>query len=125
MKKTLVRILALAFIAAMMLGAMSSCAKKISGSYEGELELFGQGWRVTYTFSGSKVEAVSKFTLLGQVTTKETEGTYEITENSDGTMEITFDFEEETDLFKDGTYTFTEAEDHVKIGGIKYEKLGE
>ena len=45
------------------------------------------------------------------------------TENADGSFEITFDFADETELFKDGTYTFAEGESYIKIGDSKYDKV--
>lgn len=123
MRKTVKKVLALAIIAIMLVGSFAGCGKSLSGSYEAEIEIFGQSWNVTYTFSGKKVEAVSKVTLFGNVENKTSTGTYEITENADGSLEITFDYEEESDLFKDGTYTFTEAEEYIKIGDSQYNKV--
>ena len=101
----------------------ASCAKTLSGSYEAELSLLGQGVNVTYTFSGSKVTVTSKVTILGTVNTEEIKGTYEIAENADGSLEITFDFEEETATLRDGTYTFSEEENSIKIAGVPYNKV--
>lgn len=123
MKKTVRKMLTLALVAMMLLGSFAGCGKSLSGSYEAELKVFGQSWKVTYNFSGKKVEAESKVTLLGNVEANTYKGTYEIVENEDGSMEITFDFEEESDLFKDGTFTFTEAEDYIKIAGSQYNKV--
>ena len=50
---------------------------------------------------------------------KKLSGTYEITENDDGTMEITINLETEDDHIKSGTYTFEEGEDYIKIGPSK------
>jgi len=102
---------------------MAACGKSLSGSYESEIEIFGQSWNVTYTFKGKNVEAVSKVTILGNVQNTESTGTYELTENADGTVEISIDFETETDLFKDGTFTFEEAEEYIKIGKTQYNKV--
>jgi len=123
MKKSFVKVLALALVAVMLVSSLVSCGKKLSGSYEAEIDFLGQKWNVTYTFSGSDVEVVSKVTVLGTVKSTPASGTYEIVENSDGTMEITFDFETETDLFKDGTFTFAEGEDYIKIGTSQYQKV--
>ena len=38
-------------------------------------------------------------------------------------MEITIDFETESDLFKDGTFTFEETEEYIKIGKSQYNKI--
>lgn len=123
MNKTVKRVLTLALTAIMLVSAFAGCGKSISGSYESELELFGQSWKVTYTFSGKKVEAVSKVTILGNVNSETCTGTYELVEAADGSLEITLDFEEENDLFKDGTFTFTEGEGYIKIGESQYNKI--
>ena len=122
MKKTMTKLAAFVLAMLMMTCIFASCAKTLSGSYEAELSLLGQGVNVTYTFSGSKVTVTSKVTILGTVNTEEIKGTYEIAENSDGSMEITLDFEEETATLKDGTYTFDQGEDYIKIGIVKYNK---
>ena len=124
MKNSFKKIVTLALIVVMLVGSFAGCGKSLSGSYESKVEFLGQSWNVTYTFSGKKVKAESKVTILGNVETKSGNGTYEIVENADGSMEITFDFEEESDLFKDGTYTFTEAEEYIKIGESQYNKVG-
>ena len=123
MKKRFFKLAAILLVAVMMLPIFASCGKKLSGSYQADVSILGQGMEVTYTFKGSKLEAVSKVTLLGNVNTTTTEGTYEIVENEDGSMDIVIDFEEESTAFKDGTYTLTEAEDYIKIGAFKYKKL--
>ena len=120
MKQRIFKLAALMLAVVMMAGILVACGKTVSGSYEADLTILGQGMNVTYTFKGNKVEAVSKVTLLGNVKNTETSGTYEINENADGTMEITFDFEEESTAFKDGTYTFVQGEDYIKIGAFKY-----
>lgn len=124
MKKLVNKVLTLALIAIMLVGSFAGCGKSVSGSYEAEIEFFGQSWKVTYTFSGKKVEAESKVTILGNVENKTSTGTYELVENADGSLEITFDFEDESDIFKDGTYTFAEGEDYIKIGDSQYNKVG-
>ena len=123
MKKTMTKLAAFVLAMLMMTCIFASCAKTLSGSYEAELSLLGQGVNVTYTFSGSKVTVTSKVTILGTVNTEEIKGTYEIAENADGSLEITFDFEEETATFRDGTYTFSEEEGAIKIAGVPYNKV--
>ena len=56
MKKSFVKVLALALVAVMLVSSLVSCGKKLSGSYEAEIDFLGQKWNVTYTFSGSDVE---------------------------------------------------------------------
>ena len=102
---------------------LASCSKTVSGTYEGKIDIGLASYAVTYTFSGKKVTAVSKGTVVGVVVSEEAKGTYEITENEDGTMEITFDFEEEKTVFKDGTVTFAEGEDYIQLAGLKYTKV--
>ena len=124
MKKTFIKVLTLTLVAIMLVCSLASCGKKVeSGSYEAEIEVLGQSWNVTYTFKGSKVEAVNKITFLGNVSTETAEGKYEIVENDDGTMEITFEFEEENDSFENKTVTYKEGEGYIELGGIRYNKV--
>ena len=123
MKKSFKKIMTVAIAMMMVVCSMAACGKSLSGSYESEVEILGQSWNVTYTFKGKNVEAVSKVTILGNVQNTTSTGTYELVENADGTMEITMDFENETDLFKDGTFTFEEAEEYIKIGKSQYNKV--
>jgi hypothetical protein len=122
MKKTILKVITLFLATITLVCTLTSCAKRISGSYSNSLNILGQSWEITYTFKGSKVEAVSKLTLAGSINTETAKGKYEIIENEDGTLEITFDFEEETDMFTDGTFTFEEGEDFIQIGGYTYNK---
>ena len=121
MKKTIKLVSWLLVVATLCL-AFASCGKRLSGSYEAEAEVLGQSASVTYTFSGKKVSVEAKTVLLGTVNSEVYEGTYEITEDKDGKMEITLTFETEGDSVKSGTFTFEEGEDFIKIGGIKYTK---
>lgn len=123
MKRSCVKIVALILVSIMMVGMLTACAKKVSGSYEAEISVLGQKYSVTYKFSGSNVTVTSKLTLLGNVNTTETKGTYKITENSDGSMEITFNFEKETDTAKSQTVTFEEGDGYIKLAGIQYDKV--
>jgi uncharacterized lipoprotein YehR (DUF1307 family) len=121
MKKTLVRVIALALVTVMLVCALASCSKTLSGEYSAEVEILGQKASVTYKFSGNDVEVTTKTTILGQVNTETEEATYEIVENEDGTMEITFSVEEDGEI-KTNTVTFEEGEDYIKLGGIQYNK---
>lgn len=123
MKKTILKVITLSLVAVMLICTLASCGKMISGSYDTQVEIFGQKWTVTYTFTLNKVEATSKATILGSVQSETVEGTYKITENSDGSMEITFEFEKETDVFKNETVTFEQGEDYIKIGLTTYNKV--
>ncbi len=124
MKKTFLKVLTISLVAVMLVCTLASCAKTVpAGSYDAQIEIFGQKWTVTYTFKGNKVEAVNKATVLGNVKTETVEGKYKITENSDGSMEITFEFEKETDLFKNETVTFEEGEGYIKLGLVTYNKV--
>ena len=122
MKKTL-RIVAIAMVAVMLCLSLASCGKKISGKYEAEINVLLASYTATYEFSGSKVEATKKATVLGNVNTTVLEGKYEIAELDDGSMEITITFESEDDDIKSGTYTFEEGENYIKIAGIQYNKV--
>ncbi|MBO5701276.1 MAG: hypothetical protein J6S71_02445 [Clostridia bacterium] len=124
MKKTIAKSIALVMAAVMLVCMFASCGQKIEkGTYKAEVEFLGQGVGVTYTFSGNKLEAESNLSILGIDKNKTTTGTYEIIKYDDGDLEIKIDFEEETDLFKDGTYAYSEGDGYIKIGIIKYEKV--
>lgn len=123
MKKTSAKLFALILASVMLVCVLASCGKKVTaGSYTAEIEILGQSAGVTYTFKGNKIEAESKVEILGFENSKNAEGTYEIVKDDDGDMEIKIDFEDETDIFKDGTYSFSEGDDYIKIAGVKYEK---
>lgn len=104
MKKT-IRILALTMALLMVAVVFASCAKTLSGTYTGEADLFGlAGATVTYKFSGSNVTITSTGKLLGMEKTETKEAKYEITEKDDGTMSITFTYDDgktETQTFKE------------------------
>lgn len=122
MKKS-IRILALIMVLALGMVMLASCAKTISGTYEGEVDAVILKYTATYEFSGSKVTITKKTTtLLGTVDSVTFDGSYEIAENDDGTMEITFTLDNEDEQIKSGTYTFEEGEDYIKIGLFKYTK---
>lgn len=122
MKKVL-SIVCLLALTVCCLFAFASCSKKLSGSYESEISILGQSYKMTYTFSGNDVTVESKATILGTVNTNTYEGTYEIAENDDGKMEITFSFENGDDKVKSGTFTFEESDEYIKIGGAQYNKV--
>lgn len=93
--KTFKRVLALALAAVMVL-ALVSCAKTLSGTYVAGGDLGGiAGAKTAYTFSGSKVTVTITATLLGSSSTTKYEGTYEITEAEDGSMTISMSFEDD------------------------------
>ena len=120
------RIISLVLACVLLVGCVAvfaSCGKKISGTYEAEINAVVAKYTATYDFSGSKVSITKKATVLGNVNTTNFEGKYEIAENDDGTMEITITLESEDDEIKSGTYTFEEGEDYIKIAGIKYSKV--
>lgn len=118
MKKSMIKVMALSLVMVIMVGVLASCGG-LSGTYESKVEAFGQSVSSSYKFSGSKVEASTKTTILGNINTETVKGTYKISD--DGT-EITFDFEEEKGAFHDGTFTFEKGEDYVKIAGVQYTK---
>ena len=123
MKKTL-RFIAVAMVAVMLCLTLASCGKTISGKYEAEIDVLLASYTATYEFSGNKVEITKKSTtILGTVDTLTLNGTYEITEKDDGTMEITITLENDDDDIKSGTYVFEEGENYIKIGLVKYDKV--
>ena len=123
MKKS-VRILAVVMVLLMVTLVFASCAKTIKGTYKAEIGLGAlAGYTATYEFSGKKVEITKTATLVGSSTTTTLEGTYEIIENDDGSMDIKLSFETSDNEIKSGTFDFEEGEDYIKIGLIKYDKV--
>lgn len=123
MKKS-VRILAVVMALLMVTLVFASCGKTIKGTYKAEIGLSGlAGYTAIYEFSGKKVEITKTATLFGSSQTTTLEGTYEITEKDDGSMEITITLDSEDDDIKSGTFIFEEGEDYIKIGLVKYNKV--
>ena len=123
MKKSIIRILALALVVVMAGALLVSCGKTISGTYKGEVDAFGlAGATVTYKFSGKKVAITATASVLGFEKTVESDGTYEITENDDGTLAITFTFENEDAKSYGGTVSYEKTDDGIKLGGVEYKK---
>ena len=123
MKKYL-RILALVLVIALGGIMLVSCAKTISGTYEAELDWGLKQYTTTYEFKGSKLTVTQREvgSFSGNVETDTYNGTYEIVEHDDGTMDIIIDIEGGNDTIKDGTYVFEETEDYIVIGTTKYYK---
>ena len=117
MKKS-IKIVAVAMVVLMLCLSLASCGKTLTGEYESDAGLFG---KTSYEFSGKTVK-ISYTSILGTVNS--IEGEYSIDDD-----EITFTFEDvdeekEEDAKKlDGTFTFEEGEDYIKIGNFKYEKV--
>ena len=109
----LTKVLALVLVAAMLCIALASCGKTLSGTYSAEI--IGTG--ASYTFKGSKVTIKAK--VLGFE--KTFDGKYEIYEE-DGAEKIKFTFEDDDAKEYAGSFSFSEGEDYIKIGGIKYTK---
>ena len=118
MKKSIIKVFALTLLAVVICVALVSCGKTLSGEYAAEIDVEIAKYTVTYKFSGSKVEVEAKATVFGQVLKENAEGKYEI---KDG--EITLTFDEETSLFKSGTFTFEQTDKGVKIGMVEYKKV--
>ena len=124
--KKLTKVLALVLVAAMLCLVLASCGKTLSGTYSAEASLGGLvGGKTSFTFKGSKVIlTVTGSNFITGSSTTEYEGTYEITEAEDGTMSITFEFEDSNDDTKKygGTQRFSEDKDAgtIKIGAFTY-----
>ena len=117
MKKS-IRFIAVAMVVLMLCLSLASCGGK---TLSGEYEMGG----VTYKFNSDKTVKISYTTFLsGQIYS--IEGEYKIDDD-----EITFTFEDVEENQKDdakkydGTFTFEEGEDYIKIGNFQYEKVEE
>ena len=123
MKKTIIKIVALSLVAIMMCVALASCGKTISGTYAGKADAFGLvGASITYKFSGKKVAITATANVFGFEKTVESDGTYEITEKDDGSLAITFTFEDKDAKSYSGTVSYEKTDDGIKLGGIEYKK---
>lgn len=121
--KTSVRVLAVVMVLVMSVLMLASCGKTISGEYSAEVDIAILKYTATYEFSGKNVTVTKVVNpLIGSSTTTTIEGTYEIVENDDGSMDITFEFETEDDHIKGGTYDFEEGDGYIKIGLVTYNK---
>ncbi len=122
MKKT-VRILAVVMAVLMVTLVLASCGKTLKGAYSAEVDVVVLKYTATYEFSGKNVTVTKVVNpLIGDTKTSTIEGTYEIIENDDGTMDIKFEFKTDDDHIKSGTFDFEEGEDYIKIGIVKYTK---
>ena len=118
MKKLLCAVL----VVVMML-SLVACSKKLSGTYEAEIDIIVMKYTATYEFSGKNVTVTKVVNpLIGDAQTYTIKGTYEIIENADETMDIKFTFETEDDDIKSGTFDFEQGEDYIKIGVVTYQK---
>ena len=123
MTKTMTRLIAVALVAVMLCIGLASCAKTISGSYKGEINILLASYEVIYEFKGNNVTVTRKVeSVLGDSDPVVLEGTYEITEDDDGELKIEFTYETEDDVVKGGKFDFEEGDDYIKIAGIKYSK---
>ena len=133
MMKKSIKILALALSLVMVLGLLVACGgKKLSGTYELDAtvgESVKTGAVTTLTFSGSKITQTLKTYVAGSVTSTDVfEGTYKITEQEDGSYEITITYtvQNDADLEKamESTVVFSEDEEtgDIKLGPVTYKK---
>ena len=122
MKKS-IRILAVVMALMMVTVVFASCAKTIKGTYSAEVDIAVLKYTATYEFSGKNVTVTKVVNpLVGESKTYTIEGTYEIIENDDDTMDIKFEFKTEDEHIKSGTFDFEQGEDYIKIGIVKYNK---
>ena len=97
MKKS-IRILAVVLALMMVTVVFASCAKTIKGTYSAEVDVVVLKYTATYEFSGKNVTVTKVVNpLLGESKTYTIEGTYEIIENDDDTMDIKFEFKTDDD----------------------------
>lgn len=120
MKKS-VRILAVVMSLVMLCLCLASCGKTLKGEYKATL--LGTG--TVLEFSGKKVNI--SITVLGEEVAS-TEATYSIKDDK-----ISFDIADEDEIDNklakqvietlEEPSSFTEEDDYIKIGGVKYEKV--
>ena len=119
MKKSFVKVVALALALITVSCMFIACGTKLSGTYTKE----SAGMSASFTFKGSKVTLEMDLGILGEY---EAEGTYEIKDD-----EISFDFtgaDEDDGIMEElldeltETMKFEKGKDYIKIAGEKYEK---
>ncbi len=120
-----IKLVSLMLVLVMLVAVLASCAKSLSGVYTAEIggDLAGAKHSLNFK-SGKTVVFTVTTTLVGNSDSKEYEGEYKIEEADDGTMSITFTFEDDGAKEYNGTKTFTEDKDDgtITIGGIEYKK---
>ncbi len=127
------RVLSSILVCVLLIGSLlsfASCGKKtVSGTYEGSLNLGFVAYTVTYSFNGNNVEISSQLTsAVGSLNPTVINATYEIAEDEEGNMTITFDYGEAEagdGMEEEGVaLSFTEGAEggvkYIKIAGIKY-----
>ena len=110
MKKILSVVLACALLVGCLF-TLASCGG-VSGSYSAELSVLGQSASTTYDFHGSKVDIITKTTILGNINTETVEASYKV--DGDEIIITTGD--------KSNTYTFEKGDGYIKIAGVQYTK---
>ena len=122
MKKTIIKIMALALVAVMVCAVLVSCAKTLSGEYMAEGDLLGvlEG-KTTYKFSGKNVTITNVSGIFVLEKTTKYDGTYEIYEE-DGKEYIKFTFEDDDASSYNTTWLFEETEEGIKLNGVEFKK---
>ena len=113
------RIISAILVCVLLVGAMftlASCGNFLMGKYELDIGLA----EVEYEFALINKVTVTVEPIIGDDYV--IEGTYKIGENEDGETVITLTFEKDSDEVKSGTFSFSQSDDYIKIGGVKYEK---
>lgn len=130
MKKVLSALIVCVLVLGSLL-SLVSCGQTISGTYEGEVDLYIAKYTVTYAFNGNSAEITSTVSGAGgSYTSDPVTATYEIKEDENGNKTITFDYgdaDTEDSMPEEGVaLSFSEGiEDGVKfikIAGVKYNK---
>ena len=124
--KNITKILALVLVLSMVCVVFASCGKTISGTYtlDATAEAFDlkTGAVTTYKFSGNMYTCPVETYLASKEpqTTETTEGTYEITEDDDGKLQISFTKKGSDDA---STPVFFEQKDEsITIGLLTFTK---
>lgn len=122
MKKILSLVLAVVLLCGCVF-TLASCGNNPSGTYVGEIDMGFAKASATYEFSGKN------FTLtysgnLGSLSTslEPQEGTFEVIELDDGTLQITFTVEVDGKAETSDPVKFVKADDYIEIAGVKFTK---
>ena len=119
MKKSTIKVLALALVAVMVCVSFIACSKTLSGEYVNEESVMGVGsTKTTYVFDGKKVTLTVSAEAIGMdLGGVSLEGTYKIKGD-----EITFTFEGEGAAEYSKAVSFEKTDNGIKIAGVEYTK---
>ncbi len=122
MKKILSLVLAVVLLCGCVF-TLASCGHSLSGTYVGEIDMGFVKASATYEFSGKNFKLTYSGNLGSLSTSLEPqEGTYEIIELDDGSLQISFTIEEDGEPKTSDPVKFVKTDEYIEISGVKFNK---